>query len=379
MRVLHVFGKMDRGGAETGLVRLLRHIDRESYQTDILVHTTEPGTLDDAVRSLGARIISCPSYSQPLRYARNLARIVRQYGPYDIVHSHVHLYSGYILGIAFALGIPIRIAHAHTTSNNPRGSGGVSRELYVRAVKAAIAMFATGGFAVSRECAESLFPPIRETNNRWKVLHSGIDLEPFAVCADQKALRKDLGLTSASVVIGHVGRFDDGKNHSFFVDTALMFLKEEPKAMFLLVGDGPLRARTEERVRELGVRDRFVFLGVRTDVPSLMIGAMDALLFPSKFEGLPITILEAQAAALPCVVSDVITKECDVLHGIVRRLSLLQGPQVWARALAATLREPRLTATQVRSAMDYWSAEHSAQRLANAYHELVPGTGAARA
>ncbi len=114
MRILHVLGKLDRGGVETWLVQVLRHVDRQKYQMDFLVHSASPGAYDEEVRALGSRIIPCLGHSNPAMYARNFRRVLREYGPYDVVHSHVHHYSGYVLMLRRSCAVyPCGIAHSH--------------------------------------------------------------------------------------------------------------------------------------------------------------------------------------------------------------------------------------------------------------------------
>ena len=121
MRILQVVGSLNRGGAETGLMHVLRHIDRQKYQMDFLVHTTEPCHYDVEARALGARIIPCLKPSNLLQYAYNFHRILRKYGPYGCVHSHIHQFSGFVLAIAAAEHVPLRVVHSRTdTSVLPR-------------------------------------------------------------------------------------------------------------------------------------------------------------------------------------------------------------------------------------------------------------------
>ena len=132
MRILHVLGKLDYGGVETWLVQVLRHIDRQKYQMDFLVHTTDPGMYDEEVRALGARIIPCLGPSNPLQYALNFRRVLGEYGPYDVVHSHVHHYSGYVLMLAAMVGVTVRIAHSHNDTRSAESAKSVGRRAYRR-------------------------------------------------------------------------------------------------------------------------------------------------------------------------------------------------------------------------------------------------------
>jgi glycosyltransferase involved in cell wall biosynthesis len=161
----------------------------------------------------------------------------------------------------------------------------------------------------------------------------GIDLHPFTLAIDSHALRAELGIAQNSFVVGHVGRFAAQKNHAFLVEVAERFARRNPTAVFLLVGDGPLKSEIEALVRERGLRANFMFLGVREDVQRLMMGAMDCFLFPSVHEGLGLVLWEAQAAGLTCVVSDTIPEEATVVNKLVRRLPLDAAPETWANEL----------------------------------------------
>lgn len=334
MRILHVVGKLDYGGVETWLVQVLRQIDRRKYQMDFLVHTADPGAYDEEVHALGSRTIPCLKPSNPLQYAWNFRRVLREHGPYDVVHSHIHHYGGYVLMLAMMAGVPIRIAHSHSDSRSMEGSEGLTRLAYLKAMRVMIGMFATCGLAVSSEAGDQLFcKNWRNYPKRWQLQHLGIDLSRFDIPVDRNSLRRAIGIPGNAYVIGHVGRFVASKNHAFLVEIAREAVRMEPRSFFLLVGDGPLRAAIEENVRSSGLARHFMFLGVRSDVPALMKGAMDILAFPSLFEGLPVTLLEAQAAGLKCVISDVVSREADLVPGLIDREAQETSATKWAEDL----------------------------------------------
>ncbi len=334
MRILHVVGKLDYGGAETWLVQVLRHIDRRKYRMDFLVHTADPGAYDEEVRALGSRTILCLKPSNPLEYAWNFRRAMRAYGPYDVVHSHIHHYGGYVLMLAMMAGVPVRIAHSHSDSRSMAGSEGLARLAYLKTMQVMIGLFATRGLAVSSEAGDQLFcKNWRNYPKQWQLQHLGIDLSRFDIQVDRNSLRRGIGVPSNAYVIGHVGRFAASKNHAFLVEIAREAVRMEPRSFFLLVGDGPLRSTIEEKVRKYGLTEHFMFLGVRSDVPALMKGAMDILLFPSLFEGLPVTLLEAQAAGLRCVISDVVSREADLVPGLIAREAQRTSATKWAEDL----------------------------------------------
>jgi glycosyltransferase involved in cell wall biosynthesis len=372
-RILHVVGGMNRGGAETWLMHIMRHIDRQSFRMDFLVHTNQPGAFDEEIRALGGKIFSCLHPSRPWAYAFNFKRILRQHGPYSIVHSHVHLYSGFILRLAKQTGVPDRIAHSHNDTLVLHASAGSFRRFYQVLMESWISRYATLGLACSKLAAAALFGRSWEEDSRWQVIHYGIDLSPFKTQIDSKEIRSELGIPSDAFVVGHVGRFSEQKNHTFLIKIAQEIARREKKFCLLLIGDGGLRPAIEKQVAQAGLTEAVRFTGVRADVPRLMQGAMDVFLFPSFFEGLGLVLIEAQAAGLPCIFSDVIPREADVVEPLLKRLSLTQSVSSWAEAVLAT-RDQKLAITrpEALAAVEQSSFNilKSVSKLANTYIDL---------
>lgn len=138
VRVLHVFHRMDRGGAETWIVSVMRRIDRERFQFDFLVESDKPGAYDDEIRSLGGEVHHAGSSKHLLRFARAFRRIVREHGPYDVVHSHVHHASGVMLALAAWQGVPTRIAHSHSDIRRLQREASLPRRVYYRTTETLI-------------------------------------------------------------------------------------------------------------------------------------------------------------------------------------------------------------------------------------------------
>jgi glycosyltransferase involved in cell wall biosynthesis len=321
---------MNRGGAETWLMHVLRNIDRDEFKMDFVVHTDQPCAFDEEIRGLGSKIIPCLNRSNPVAYARNLNRFMHRYGPYDVVHSHVHNYSGYVLWLARRAGVAIRIAHSHLDTSDFDNAASFTRRLYVSATKRMVRRNATLGLAASDKAAKALFGEAWAADARCQILYCGIDLAPFADPVDARVVRAELDMPADAFVIGHVGRFMEQKNHTFLIDIAAEVARREPNMRLLLVGDGPLRASIEQKVAEAGLSDKVVFAGTRPDVSRLMLGAMDVFVMPSLYEGLPLVGMEVQSAGLPLVVSDTVTEELDVVKPLVRRVSLSKQASVWA-------------------------------------------------
>ncbi|WP_341736432.1 glycosyltransferase [Microcoleus sp. CAWBG640] len=330
IRILHAVGGMNRAGTETWLMHILRNIDRDLFQMDFLVHTDQPSAYDEEIRALGCQIIPCLDRSKPWLYSRNLKRILREYGPYDIIHSHVHHFSGYILWLAKQVGVPIRIAHSHNDTSEVDAHASFLRRLYTTLMKGFIQGSATAGLAASRVSAVALFGDDWENNTRWQVLYCGIDLTPFKTPVDGLALRRELGIPEDAFVIGHVGRFEEQKNHLFILEIAAIVAQKEPGMRLLLIGDGILRPMIEEKVKQMSLTPCIIFAGLRSDVPQLMQSVMNIFLLPSIHEGLPVVGIEAQAAGLPFVLSDVVTEELDRGLPLIRRLSLSQSSLQWS-------------------------------------------------
>jgi glycosyltransferase involved in cell wall biosynthesis len=324
---------MVRGGAETMMMHILRNIDRERFHIDFVVHVDHPADYDDEIRALGGRVLSCIGPRQPIRYARNFRHILAENGPYDIVHSHVAHFSGYTLRLARQAGIPVRIAHSHSgRDSDADGLPEPVRTVYLALTNRWLDTNATAGLAASSYAAEMLFGPRWQDDPRWRLHYNAVDLTPFRTLPDRAAVRAELGIPADAFVVGHVGSFKPVKNHIFLLDVMAEIAPVEPRARLLLVGEGKLRGEIEAQVERLGLSERVILAGLRPDVPRLM-GGMDVFALPSLFEGMPLVMLEAQAAGLPCLLSDTVSEEVEVVKPLVRRLSITDPPAEWARAL----------------------------------------------
>jgi glycosyltransferase involved in cell wall biosynthesis len=332
IRVLHIVGGMNRGGVETWLMHVLRHIDRERFQMDFMVHSAAPCVYDDEIRALGGRILPCLRYNRPWSYAKNYRNILAVYGPYDIVHSHVHHYSGYTLRLAHRAGIVARIAHSHTNAGPCDHSPNPLRRVYLSVANRWIRRHATIGLAPSRKAAEALFGPTWQNGSRCKLLYCGIDLDPFRAVREP-SFRATLQLPPDAFVIGHVGSFVEVKNHPFLLEILRSVLDVDPKVCLLLIGDGPLRPSIESLAGQMNLSKRVVFTRLRSDVPRLLLSAVDLFVMPSLYEGLGLVCVEAQAAGVPCLFANTIPDEADVVPQLVTRLRLSQPASTWARVV----------------------------------------------
>lgn len=371
MRILHIVGSLNRGGAETWLVQVLRNIDRKNYEFDFLVHGNGPYDYQAEVESLGSRVIPCLSPHNPFAYSRNFMRVLRDFGPYDCVHGHVHYFSGLPLLLAARAGIPIRVIQSHLDTAPCDRESGTLRKAYIWTMKRMIWSAATRGIAVSELAADSLFPRGWKGRDQWTTISLGIDLEPYRRNVDPLEVRRELGIPKDAFVVGHAGRFVDQKNHSFLIEIAADCVRACPRAFFLLLGEGPMREEMERKASALGLGPKILFAGVRPDVGRVMKGAMDAFLFPSRYEGLGLVVLEAQAAGLPCLVSDMVPEEADVGIGLVSRASLNQSAADWATQLLHLRSLKRESGVNPPQLDKFTSVQHSGEQLLDLYRACM--------
>lgn len=322
---------MNCGGVETWLMHLLRRNNPSQCSLCFLVHTDKAAYYDEEIRRLGSKIIPCSFTNRPLEYSSRLHQLLQEHGPFDVVHSHVHHFSGLVLRVAKQAGVPVRIAHSHSDTRLVEKTANWRRMAYLQFMKWLIGRYATVGIGASERAALALFGPNWKSDPRWRILYCAVDLKPFLIRPDRVEVRAELGLPTDAFVIGHVGSFSRAKNHSFLLQIAAGVMRQSPKARLLLVGDGGLRGDIEAQSRLLGIADRVHFVGLRPDIPKLMMGAMDVFIFPSIYEGLPLAVIEAQAAGLPVLLSDRVTREVEIVPGAVQWLSISESPDKWVQ------------------------------------------------
>lgn len=361
VRVAHVMGKMVGGGVEAVVMNYYRHIDRSRVQFDFLVDEDSAFVPREEIGSLGGRVFEVPPYQRPFAYARSLESLFADEG-WPIVHSHVNALSVFPLRVAARAGVPVRIAHSHSTA----GKGEPVKNALKRLLRTQANRYPTYRLACSRYAGEWLFGE----GAGFDVLYNAIELDRFPFNAEVRAeARADLGLVGDELAVGHVGRFMAQKNHTFLLDAFAEVAARRPDAVLLLVGAGELRSFVECRAAERGLAGRVRFLGQRDDVERLY-QAFDAFALPSLYEGLCLVGVEAQRAGLPCLLSDAITREVDVT-GTVRFLPI-DEPSAWADALCA-LRAGERVPVRPESFSDY-DIDAAAGRLAERYLDLVAGS-----
>lgn len=338
IRVLHVAFTMNARGTETWLMHVLRNIDRNQIHMDFLTIEGERGVYDLEITELGGRLLPCKHPDNKFSFLLSLYKTLKAKGPYDIVHAHPHTLSGLIVLVAALAGVKARIVHAHSDQSRVADRVSKLRKFYTKMMQKLIRNFATSGIAVSENAADFLFGEEWFTDSRWQVMHCGIDLDVFDI-ATEKNMRREFGFSENDFVIGHVGGLNPEKNHFFLLEAFSSVLKKLPQVKLLLVGDGPLYDDIREKSDELGISQNIVMTGVRQDVPQILKNGVDLFVFPSEYEGLGLSVIEAQAAGLPCIISDRVPDEAILLQKNVQKLALEDGPDLWAKKIASRLKE----------------------------------------
>lgn len=327
IRILQVFARMDRGGAETMIMELYRNVDRSKIQFDFVVHTTDKCAFDEEILALGGRIHRVPKYTgiNHFKYQKAWNTLLSSYPEYRIIHAHVRSTASIFLKIAKKYGL-FTIAHSHNTSS---GSGIAA--FFKNILQKNIFKYSDYLLAASKEAGIWLFGSDAITKDNYLVLNNAIQTDKFIYNKEiREEIRENLNL-GTKTIIGHVGNFKKQKNHTFLIDVFRVYHEIDPNSMLMLIGDGKLEDTIKNKVREYDLLNSVLFLGSRSDVNDLM-QAMDIFIFPSLFEGLGIVAIEAQAAGLPVIVSEAIPTETYITKNI-EYISLKKSPEYWAKRI----------------------------------------------
>ena len=306
-----------RHGVTNVMLNLYRELDREEFQVDFVANREPDRDIREEIESRGGRIFVIPrSTSHPVRFIRSLAEAARGY---DILHAHGNSATLALeMAAAKRAGVSVRIAHSHNTFCLHRTADRLLRPLFYRTC--------TGRLACGNGAGKWLFG-----KRPFTIIHNGIDADRFRFDHEaRERIRASLGWENKKV-IGHVGGFVAAKNHAFLLDVFAELYRADRDFRLLLLGDGGLRPQIEERLRLLGLSDA-VFLAGSTGRVAEHLSAMDLVVMPSKWEGLPLTLIEEQANGLSCLVSDTVTTDAN-LTGNLRYLPLSAGAKAWAQEI----------------------------------------------
>lgn len=348
-------------GVEAVVMNYYRHIDRTKIQFDFICDEDSTNIPYDEIKELGGRVILVPPYQKIFKYHNELKKVLKE-GNYKIVHSHLNTLSVFSLFAAKCAGIPVRIAHSHSTTSKSEKKKNILKQVLRPFSK----VFATDYMCCSEVAGRWLFGNKEYDKGNVYLLNNAIDLDKFKY--DEKVkeeIRRELNILKDTLVIGHVGRFVETKNHKFLIDIFKKIHNKNSDSILLLVGQGPLMNEIKEKVRKLGLENCVKFLGQRNDVNKLY-NVMDVFCLPSLYEGLPVVGVEAQANGLLCMFADTMTKESKVLES-TKFMSLENDANEWNECILNELKKfTRKTSIEEMTANKF-NIKHEAQHLEKYY------------
>jgi len=324
IRVLQVFTILNRGGAETMIMNYYRHIDRTKVQFDFAVHREEKGAYEDEIIALGGKIYRfLPFHPKNFtEYKKQIIRFFDEHPEYQIVHGHTSHLGYFFYKEAKKREIPCIIIHSHNTGMDID----IKAPFHVF-FKWASCKHPTHYFSCGQKASDWLFG--KHPKKNVYMMNNAIDAGKFSYNeANSITMKQKLNL-EGKFIIGHVGRMNLQKNHFLLLDIFKEVHSKINNSALVLVGEGELRRQIETRARILKLEESVIFLGIRNDIPDIL-QAFDLFLFPSKYEGLPVVIIEAQAAGLKCIVSDGIPQEAAIIPDLVEFISLKEKSLYWA-------------------------------------------------
>lgn len=371
IRILNLFVIMDRGGAEAMVMNYYRSIDRTKVQFDFMVHREQRGEYEDEIEKLGGKVYRM----RPIRpgsfhkYEKELDDFFTQHPEYKIIHCNCSELGYYAFKVAKKHNVAVRICHAHSAPSVDKGFMEKAKSIFRNYFKKGIRPLTTDMFVCSTVAGDWLFG--KENESRFVMMNNAIDTKKYIQNdAVKERIRKKYNLEN-KYVIGHVGRFVTAKNHPFILQVFNEVQKKCENARLLLVGKYDTQIGNDfiKKAEELGIKDKIVFTGVVDNVNE-MLQSMDLFLFPSLYEGLPVSVIEAQAAGLKCVVSNTITSQCIVTDN-VKVMSLETDAEKWADEILKYKDGYTHEDTSKQIADAHFDIEENAKWLQNFYLDKI--------
>ena len=360
IRVAQVMGYMNGGGVEQVVMNYYRHIDRTKVQFDLIVCEGSGMVPRDEVESLGGRVFMVPSYGRLSRYMWELERLFRE-EQWPIVHSHINALSVFPLSAAKRAGVPVRIAHSHSSSGG--GEGEAARDALKSILRRFSTIYPTHRFACGERAGRWLFG-----RAPFDVIPNAVDLSEFRPdTQDGLTMRAELGIPGEAFVIGHIGRMAPAKNHRRLLGVFASLLGLEPHALLVLAGEGALMGEVRAEAACLGVAERVLILGQRQDAARLY-RLFDVFCMPSVYEGFPVVAVECQASGTPILSSTAVSEEVAVTP-LMEFEPLEADNETWARHLLEM--RGRSLAEGEMEGLTSFGIDTAAGRLSDKYLSLV--------
>lgn len=363
IRVLHMISSLEIGGAQAMLMNLYREIDRNKVQFDFIIdHSDHPKHTYymDEIKQLGGKIYIMPAFkgSRIFKVIKMWDQFFKGHNEYRILHNHSRSYTCIYLMIAKRHGLKI-IVHSHSTSNG-KGVPAFIKTILQFPLRYQADYF----FGCSKDAGVWLFGKRVADSKRYYIIRNAVDIDKYRFNPKtREEYRKLIGVKADTTVYIHVGRLHESKNHSFLLNVFDEIQKKKEDSLLVLIGEGELRKKIEEQVKDLQISDKVIILGARNDV-HCFFHASDYFLFPSLWEGLPVTVIEAQAAGVPCFISNRVTNEVNV-SDLVISLPIDKGTKPWVDAIMKNSIEKKDVSSEIINAG--FDIQRSAQWIADFY------------
>lgn len=312
IRILHVLGKLNRGGAETIVMNLYRRLDKNKFQFDFIIHTTEKGDYIDEIIKMGGRIYSVPRYNviNHFKYKKAWKNFFDNHKEYKIIHGHVRSTAAIYLKIAKKFGLKT-ISHSHSISSGKGVAAIVKNILQFR-----IRYIADYFMGCSKMANEWLFGKKVANSDKCFILTNGIEISKFLFKANtRKKMRESLSINNDEILIGHVGRFSPEKNHEFIFKFFKKLYNINDKYKLLLIGGGTEKEKILKKYNNCSFMKNIICLNTVPDVYNYM-QAMDLFILPSKYEGLGMVLIEAQISGLKCITSNNVPTDVNITNNV---------------------------------------------------------------
>lgn len=338
IRIVHNIASLHLGGSQAFVMNMYRNIDRSKVQFDFVVTPETKEGLYDEITNLGGKIFSCPRYkgTNHIQYNKWWDDFFNEHPEYKVIHGHVRSTASIYLKIAKRHGL-VTIAHSHSTSNGNGISAIVKRIMQLPIRKQADYLF-----ACSDKAGKWLYGEKAITQQNYYMIPNGVDLKRFEFDVNKRnQMRMTLGIKKDMMILGHIGRLSTPKNHKFLLNVFNKYHKINSNSKLLLVGDGELFDCIKEHIDKLNISDAVIMTGSKQNTEDYY-QVMDIFVFPSLWEGLPVSVVEAQANGLQCLISDVITHDVD-LTDLIQYLPL--DEELWLGAIVEAHKKKRMGLT----------------------------------
>jgi len=364
IRIAQIVGKWVGGGVEAVVMNYYRNIDRTRVQFDFICDSDSTNIPYEEIESLGGRVILIPPYQKVFSYQKELKKVLCD-GNYKIVHSHINALSFFPLMAAKNAKVPVRIAHSHSTTNKVEWK----KNLLKQVLKPLSKMYATDYFACTEHAGRWLFGDKTFDDGKVFLMNNAIDLEKFKYNKNiRDSKREELKIDEKTLVVGHVGRFVQQKNHDYLIDIFNEYHKKNKNSILLLVGQGPLQEEIQNKVKDLKLDKSVKFLGQRNDVQELY-QAFDVFLLPSLYEGLGVVLIEAQCAGCCCVASTEIPVIAKVTNNF-EFLNLSDQPNVWADKISDVVNDYKRKDYVKEIAKNGYEIKNEVKKLEKKYNKF---------